>query len=120
MSQPTSRNLTPRADSLPLMQQPKSASKPDALHTLARGAEARFGAKRMECVQLAGALESHQVNGRRRCDKTGVLLFAGLLLAFFALPSLAQNPASAFDAANKLYDQGKFAEAASAFEKLLP
>jgi len=57
---------------------------------------------------------------RRRCDKTGVLLSAGLLLAFFALSSLAQSPSAAFDAANKLYDQGKYAEAAAAFEKLLP
>ncbi len=35
-------------------------------------------------------------------------------------PVSAREAASNFDAANKLYEQGKFAEAAAAYEKLLP
>jgi tetratricopeptide (TPR) repeat protein len=42
------------------------------------------------------------------------------LLVFVACPLYAQAdlPAAAFDAANKLYEEGKFGEAASAYEKL--
>jgi len=49
---------------------------------------------------------------------------AAALLAAFALlatvlPGLAADVGSDFDAANKFYEQGKFLEAASAYEKLL-
>jgi tetratricopeptide (TPR) repeat protein len=48
------------------------------------------------------------------------LTFAlGLLLQIQALPARAELSPSAFDSANKLYEQGKFADAASAYEKLL-
>jgi tetratricopeptide (TPR) repeat protein len=40
-------------------------------------------------------------------------------LAFGFGVARAEPPAAAFDAANKLYEQGKFAEAASAYEKTL-
>src|SRR5262245_64763429 len=41
-------------------------------------------------------------------------------LAFLAgLPVRAADMASDFDAANKLYEQGRFSEAAAAYEKLL-
>jgi tetratricopeptide (TPR) repeat protein len=48
------------------------------------------------------------------------LIAHSLLAGLFAIQADAQNPASAFDAANKLYDQGKYAEAAAGFEKFLP
>ena len=44
-------------------------------------------------------------------------LTASLLLA--AAPVSADDPSAAFDAANKLYEQGRFAEAGAAYEKLL-
>src|SRR5437867_5676222 len=47
------------------------------------------------------------------------LALPSLLAACFAVQAQAQSPAAAFDAANNLYDQGKYAEAAAAFEKLL-
>jgi len=46
----------------------------------------------------------------------GVVLLWVLLLC--PLHSFAENPTSAFDAANKLYEGGKFTEAAAAYEKL--
>jgi tetratricopeptide (TPR) repeat protein len=46
------------------------------------------------------------------------LMLALLLLALSPVRSLADLSAAAFDAANKLYEEGKFAEAASAYEKL--
>jgi tetratricopeptide (TPR) repeat protein len=42
-----------------------------------------------------------------------------LALFAFAFRSHAEGPAAAFEAANRLYDQGKYAEAAAAFEHLL-
>jgi len=45
-------------------------------------------------------------------------LIAALALAV-ALPSVGADISSEFDAANKLYEQGKFLEAAAAYEKLL-
>jgi len=59
--------------------------------------------------------------GRGRCTASStfqVLLFALLLLS--ALSAGAENPAMAFDQANKLYEQGKFEQAATAYEKLAP
>ncbi len=42
-----------------------------------------------------------------------------VFLLWFGGSGLAQTPASAFDSANKLYAEGKFAEAAAGYEKLL-
>ena len=44
-----------------------------------------------------------------------------LAMLFFAFSSkaVADDASSAFDAANRLYDQGKYAEAGAAFEKLI-
>ena len=41
------------------------------------------------------------------------------LLSLISLPVLAQSVTATFDNANKLYEQGKFAEAAALYEKLL-
>ena len=48
-----------------------------------------------------------------------VLVLACLLLALPAVPSRAALSDAAFESANKLYEEGKFAEAASAYEKVL-
>jgi tetratricopeptide (TPR) repeat protein len=45
-------------------------------------------------------------------------LWAFVLLSLAPLLCRAEIPTAAFDAANKLYDAGKFAEAAAAYEKL--
>ena len=42
-----------------------------------------------------------------------------LLLCASGVPARAEDPSGAFDAANKLYEQGRFAAAAAAYEKLL-
>jgi len=42
-----------------------------------------------------------------------------LLLSFCSLCANAETPAAAFDAANKLFEQEKYPEAAAAYEKLL-
>lgn len=44
-----------------------------------------------------------------------------LLLALFAAGARADvRPAAAFEAANKLYEEGRFADAAAAYQKLAP
>ena len=50
---------------------------------------------------------------RRELQSLTVLLFA------LTGKAMAEDPSSAFDAANRLYDQGKYAEAATGFEKLI-
>ena len=47
------------------------------------------------------------------------LLLLGALLALWPLPARADLSAAGFDAANKLYEQGKFTQAAAAYEQLL-
>src|SRR5437016_10054483 len=44
---------------------------------------------------------------------------AAMLVTFLAASSRAENRDSAFDQANKLYEQGKYSEAAAAYESLL-
>lgn len=53
-----------------------------------------------------------------KSSRVAVIAFV-LLLAGFAHRSFAAEVPSDFDAANKLYEQGKFAEAAAGYEKLL-
>lgn len=53
----------------------------------------------------------------RRGSLLAALLFMGLL--FSATASPAQDVLPAFDAANRLYEQGKYPEAAEAYEKLM-
>ncbi|HZR21357.1 MAG TPA: tetratricopeptide repeat protein [Verrucomicrobiae bacterium] len=49
-----------------------------------------------------------------------IFLFAFVFLTSLAsAQGLAESPAAAFDAANRLYEQGKFSEAATAYEKLV-
>lgn len=55
---------------------------------------------------------------RRSGARMALLCLAGLL-AFVGVQARAENLAAAFDQANKLYEQGKFAEAAGAYEKLV-
>ena len=71
---------------------------------------------------------SQQVAAMRRppsapnTSAASTLVFLALALAgFFALPlaGRAQNTAALFDEANKLYEQAKYQEAATAYEKLL-
>lgn len=64
------------------------------------------GSQRSAATWLAGA-------GR------AALLLTAVLLALAPACSRAELSASAFESANKLYEEGKFAEAASAYEKLL-
>jgi len=47
------------------------------------------------------------------------LLCLGTLVVLAASPSMAADSATGFDAANKLYEQSRFAEAATAYAKLL-
>ena len=48
----------------------------------------------------------------------GIPLFALVMIAFLPAQSSAAVSAAAFDSANKLYEEGKFADAAAAYEKL--
>ena len=48
-----------------------------------------------------------------------VRAMAVLVMGWFALGASAADTASGFDAANKLYEQAKFAEAAAAYQKLV-
>jgi len=61
---------------------------------------------------------------KSRHPRFAAVLFPGLLailtLFLFGVQGRAADAASGFDQANKLYEQGKFAEAAAAYEKLLP
>jgi len=60
------------------------------------------------------------VNSSRALKFRGLRFGWLMLLVFgFTFPSRAEVSAIDFDFANKLYEQGKFAEAASAYEKLL-
>ena len=61
----------------------------------------------------------HVINIFRRivANSCGVLLFATFLLC--ASTGFAADVPTAFDSANNLYAQGKFAEAASAYEQIL-
>jgi tetratricopeptide (TPR) repeat protein len=54
-----------------------------------------------------------------RCVGVGVLFLALLAIASTPLSSRAAPSEGAFESANKLYEEGKFAEAASAYEKLV-
>ena len=49
-----------------------------------------------------------------------VRLLLVLMLGCLLSRAAEADPSVAFDAANKLYEQGKFAEAAAAYEKLIP
>ena len=49
----------------------------------------------------------------------GALLFAFAVLCFTTVALRAEEAGAGFEAANKFYEQGRFAEAAAAYEKLL-
>ena len=58
-------------------------------------------------------------------DRAPTISFRAILALTIAIPisgaraAAADDPAAAFDAANKLYEQGKFAEATSGYEKIV-
>jgi len=57
-----------------------------------------------------------------RCRRDAPVRWRALFVAalvFCAASAVAQNGNASFDAANKLYEQGKYAEAAAAYEKLV-
>ena len=64
------------------------------------------------------------VSAVARCVRRGwgagnaVLLLVGVAVVSYPAHSPAAVPAAAFDAANKLYEEGKFTDAVSAYEKL--
>lgn len=72
-------------------------------------------------VFSTAASTGHRATGRRIIRLSCCVLFCSLTASsLLAAPSLqADDPSAAFDAANKLYEQGRFAEAAAAYEKLL-
>jgi tetratricopeptide (TPR) repeat protein len=90
----------------------------------------RRGAMKMRYVQdrfaAAGGVPSPWGEGRVRGSGPDIAPFAGCfsvviaLLFLFLAPNSAQAqlPAGAFEAANKLYEEGKFSPAAAAYEKL--
>jgi tetratricopeptide (TPR) repeat protein len=51
-------------------------------------------------------------------SRSGKIILPSLLLVLWGFTSGAESYSNAFDAANQLFEQGKFAEAAAAFEKL--
>jgi tetratricopeptide (TPR) repeat protein len=63
-------------------------------------------------------LNTFDAPARRRRSQALRIVMA-VLLSLSTFRALAEAPASAFDNANKLYEQGKFVEAATAFEKIL-
>src|SRR5579862_8473067 len=70
--------------------------------------------------RLADAL--NQLSATRppsRYFKRLVFVLTILLLMIGQIGALAETPTSAFDSANRLYEQGKFDEAAASFEKLV-
>jgi tetratricopeptide (TPR) repeat protein len=66
--------------------------------------------------RLASALAGFM--RRARGAGGAILLLAGVAVVSFPAQATAAVPAAAFDSANKLYEEGKFAEAVSAYEKL--
>lgn len=66
----------------------------------------------MNVFSFIGIRTSRPRCGALWCSFTAALLFA-------APPLQAGDPSADFDAANKLYEQGRFADAAAAYEKLL-
>jgi tetratricopeptide (TPR) repeat protein len=73
------------------------------------------------CAQKATARGDARPPGTGWARGPRMLLCAALLLLTLLVPAWAQASLAdaAFDSANKLYEQGKFAEAAAAYEKLL-
>src|SRR6266568_2887882 len=55
----------------------------------------------------------------RRRRSQALSAWLAMLITLCTLQTHAQVPSAAFDAANKLYEQGKFADAAGDYEKLL-
>ena len=55
----------------------------------------------------------------RNLSSIALALLVQLIVVCLPLHSRAELSATAFDSANKLYEQGKFSDAAAAYEKLL-
>src|SRR5689334_19162351 len=56
----------------------------------------------------------------RECTHFPTALFTFCALLAVVLPMWGQTTAPSFEEANKLYEQGKYAEAAAAYENLAP
>ena len=56
---------------------------------------------------------------RAACTRCTLLFWLGLLLLGYFSPAVASEATAAFEQANKLYEQGKFTEAAAAYEQIL-
>ncbi len=54
----------------------------------------------------------------RQWQRMSLLLLVGWLLAGFIFPAHGANPEEAFQQANKLYEQGRFPEAAAAYDHI--
>jgi tetratricopeptide (TPR) repeat protein len=75
-----------------------------------------LGTQRSKMNRLASAVAGFMVRG---WGAGKVLpLLAAIMIACFPVQSPAALSAAAFDSANKLYDEGKFAEAVSAYETM--
>lgn len=67
----------------------------------------------------AGGLAAQRAGLARGRPSWGLWSWSAMLTIICTLNAHAEISAAAFDAANKLYEQGKFAEAAKGYEKLL-
>src|SRR5689334_12086188 len=56
---------------------------------------------------------------RARSDAPYHLCLIAFFLVLYASALRAETPVTSFDAANKLYEQGKYADAAAAYQKLI-
>ncbi len=72
--------------------------------------------------ERAGVRGNKRINLQAACQILGWafkgIMFSGFLV-LTAFPAEIHDPASAFQSANKLYEENKFAEAASAYQKLV-
>jgi len=77
-----------------------------------RVADPRSGTRLCEAHRFIAPTGTRRLLGR-------LVLVLLLLCVFGRLPLLANDVASNFETANKLYEQGKFAEAAASYQKIL-
>src|SRR5258708_6882523 len=69
--------------------------------------------------RLAGEVSVRTATPARRRRSQGLWAWSAMLIVVCSLHVHAEVSSGAFDAANKLYEQGKFADAAAGYEKLL-
>ncbi len=93
-----------------------------AFHSTQGGARLPGRSFRAKTGHSVRAVNSMRTRGGQRTARPTMWFFGLIIALLAALPCLvrAQDASSAFDAANKLYEQGKFRYAAEAYEKVLP